>query len=184
MKKKFILYIAGISLFAFGFVDYSLIVMHVSRNFAAAVPELADRLPLLYAGEMLTDAVSALVFGLLFDKKGTRVLVISTVIAAPFAVLVFAGQTMIPVVVGILLWESVWARRSRFSRRRLPGWFPRQRALRDTDFESRSACSGSSEWLLGVLYDASLPAMIAVSVAAQLAAIPCYLMSSKQSFRK
>lgn len=34
-------------------------------------------------------------------------------------------------------------------------------------------------WLLGVLYDVSIPAMVAVSVAAQLAAIPLYLRSAK-----
>ena len=31
LKKEFILYIAGISLFAFGFIDYSIVIMHVSR---------------------------------------------------------------------------------------------------------------------------------------------------------
>lgn len=34
-------------------------------------------------------------------------------------------------------------------------------------------------WLLGVLYDVSIPAMVAVSVAAQLAAIPLYIASSR-----
>ena len=34
-------------------------------------------------------------------------------------------------------------------------------------------------WLLGVLYVVSIPAMIVVSVAAQLAAIPLYLGSSR-----
>ena len=33
MKKEFILYITGISLFAFGFIDYSLIIMHVSKAY-------------------------------------------------------------------------------------------------------------------------------------------------------
>ena len=35
-------------------------------------------------------------------------------------------------------------------------------------------------WILGVLYDVSIPAMIALSVAAQLAAIPLYLASAKR----
>ena len=34
-------------------------------------------------------------------------------------------------------------------------------------------------WLMGVLYDVSIPAMIAVSVIAQLASIPLYIGSSK-----
>ena len=35
-------------------------------------------------------------------------------------------------------------------------------------------------WLLGVLYDISIPAMIAVSAAAQLLAIPLYFASSRK----
>ena len=70
MKKEFVLYIAGISLFAFGFIDYSLIIMHVSRTFSSGISgglmetsELINSgsLPLIYAGAMLVDAVSALV---------------------------------------------------------------------------------------------------------------------------
>ena len=34
-------------------------------------------------------------------------------------------------------------------------------------------------WLLGVLYDFSIPAMIGVSVAAQLLAIPLYLLAAR-----
>ena len=34
-------------------------------------------------------------------------------------------------------------------------------------------------WLLGVLYDVSIPAMAAVSVASQLAAIPLYIASQR-----
>ena len=34
-------------------------------------------------------------------------------------------------------------------------------------------------WLLGVLYDVSIPAMVAISVLAQLAAIPLYLWSAR-----
>ena len=32
MKKEFVLYIAGISLFAFGFIDYSPVHMHLSHT--------------------------------------------------------------------------------------------------------------------------------------------------------
>lgn len=97
LKKEFILYIAGISLFAFGFIDYSIVIMHVSRHFTSLSSGLAETsalvnsgsLPLLYAGAMLVDAVAALVFGFMYDKKGVRVLVLSTLISAPFAVFVF-----------------------------------------------------------------------------------------------
>ena len=38
-------------------------------------------------------------------------------------------------------------------------------------------------WLLGVLYDISIPAMITVSVVSQLAAIPLYIASDKLANR-
>lgn len=85
MKKEFVLYIAGISLFAFGFIDYSIIIMHVSRTYTQLAAGLAETtslvssgsLPLLYAGAMLVDAVAALVFGMMYDKKrGARARVV------------------------------------------------------------------------------------------------------------
>ena len=74
MKKSFKYYIMGISLFAFGFIDYSLVIMHISRNFTSIAGGLAETssiinsgtIPLLYAGAMLVDAVAALVFGYMY----------------------------------------------------------------------------------------------------------------------
>ena len=120
MKKEFILYIAGISLFAFGFIDYSIIIMHVSRTFTGVAGPAgtgslisSGTLPLLYAVAMLVDAVAALFFGLLYDKKGVRALVWSTVLSAPFAIFVFAGHSVASLLVGIALWGAwAWAPRS------------------------------------------------------------------------
>ena len=112
MKREFLLYIAGISLFAFGFIDYSLVLMHISSTFTSLSVGLAETgslvtegtLPLLYAGAMLVDAVAALVFGYLYDKKGVKVLVLSTVFSAPFPILIFAGKSIPVVLAGIALW--------------------------------------------------------------------------------
>ena len=109
MKKEFLLYIAGISLFAFGFVDYSIIIMHVSRTYAAVATGLSETtalvntgtLPLLYAGAMLVDAVAALFFGNLYDRRGVKALVLSTLLSAPFAVLIFAFRSLPALLCGI-----------------------------------------------------------------------------------
>lgn len=50
---------------------------------------------------------------------------------------------------------------------------------RITGFDKGAVETQFYDWLLGVLYDVSIPAMVVVSVAAQLAAIPLYLCSSK-----
>ena len=189
MKKEFILYIAGISFFAFGFIDYSLIIMHVSRTYAGLAGSLAETsslvnsgtLPLLYAGAMLVDAVAALVFGLMYDKKGVKALVWSTVVSAPFAIFVFAAGSVPMLLLGIALWGVGMGAQESILKAAVTNMVPKtSRATGYGIFE----CSFGvfwflGSWLLGVLYDVSIPAMVAVSVLSQLAAIPLYLGSDR-----
>ncbi len=189
MKKEFVLYVAGISLFAFGFIDYSIIIMHVSRTYAHLGSALAETtalvssgtLPLLYAGAMLVDAAASLVFGLLYDKKGVSALVWSTLLSAPFAVFIFAFRSVPMLLLGVALWGVGMGAQESILKAAVTSMVPKtSRATGYGIFE----CSFGvfwflGSWLLGVLYDASLPAMIAVSVLAQLAAIPLYLASDR-----
>ena len=189
MKKEFILYIAGISLFAFGFIDYSIIIMHVSRTYSELAPGLSETsslvstgtLPLLYAGAMLVDAVAALFFGLIYDKKGVKALVWSTILSAPFAVLVFAFDSIPTLLIGIALWGVGMGAQESILKAAVTSMVPK--ASRATGYGIFECSFGVfwflGSWLMGVLYDASVPAMIAVSVAAQLAAIPLYIRSSR-----
>ena len=194
MKREFLLYIAGISLFAFGFIDYSLVLMHISSTFTSLSVGLAETgslvtegtLPLLYAGAMLVDAVAALVFGYLYYKKGVKVLVLSTVFSAPFPILIFAGKSIPVVLAGIALWGVGMGAQESILKAAVTTMVPKNsRATGYGIFE----CSFGvfwflGSWLLGTLYDVSIPAMIAVSVVAQLAAIPLYLASAKDRRRK
>ena len=190
LKKEFLLYIGGISLFAFGFIDYSIILMHVSRTYTELAAGLAETsalvssgtLPLLYAGAMLVDAVAALFFGMLFDKKGIRALVWSTLLSAPFAVFVFGAHSVPMLLLGIALWGIGMGAQESILKAAVTSMVPKtSRATGYGIFE----CSFGvfwflGSWLLGVLYDVSLPAMIAVSVTAQLAAIPLYIAAAKR----
>jgi MFS family permease len=190
IKREFIFYIIGISLFAFGFIDYSLIIMHVSRSFTGMASGLSEtaslinsgNLPLLYAGAMLVDAVSALIFGLMYDKSGVKALVISTAISAPFALFVFAFHSVPLLFLGILLWGVGMGAQESILKAAVSNMVPK--ASRATGYGIFECSFGVfwflGSWLLGVLYDASLPAMIAVSVAAQLAAVPLYLLSDRR----
>ncbi len=189
MKKEFILYIVGISLFAFGFIDYSIIIMHVSRTYSALASGLSETsslvnsgtLPLLYAGAMLVDAVAALIFGVMYDKNGVKALVWSTLISAPFAVFVFAFNSVPMLLLGIALWGVGMGAQESILKAAVTSMVPKtSRATGYGIFEcSFGAFWFLGSWLMGVLYDASIPAMIAVSVAAQLAAIPLYIASAK-----
>ncbi len=189
IKKEFILYIAGISLFAFGFIDYSIIIMHVSRTYSHLASGLSETsalvstgsLPLLYAGAMLVDAVAALFFGMMYDKNGVKALVWSTVISAPFAVFVFAFDSVPMLLIGVALWGVGMGAQESILKAAVTSMVPKvSRATGYGVFEcSFGAFWFLGSWLMGVLYDVSIPAMIAVSVIAQLAAIPLYIGSSK-----
>jgi MFS family permease len=189
LNKRFVLYLAGISLFAFGFIDYSLVLMHVSRTHTALSAGLSEAgsfinsgtLPLLYAGAMLVDAAAALVFGLLYDKKGVRALMLSTALSAPFALLIFGFQSNLALIFGIALWGIGMGAQESILKAAVAGIVPK--ASRATGYGIFECVFGVfwflGSWLLGALYDWNLRAMIAVSFGAQLLAIPLYSLSAK-----
>ena len=191
LDRKFLLYLAGISLFAFGFIDYSLILMHVARTHAVLSSGLSEAssfvssgtLPLFYAGAMLVDAASAMVFGILYDKKGMRALVLSTALSAPFALLVFGGTSNLSLLVGIGMWGIGMGAQESILKAAVAGIVPK--ANRATGYGIFECVFGVfwflGSWLLGALYDVSIPVMIAVSVGAQLLAIPLYLLSARST---
>jgi len=188
LKKEFIFYLAGISLFAFGYMDYSLIIMHVSRHYASLSGGLSETgslvstgvLPLLYAGAMLVDAVSALVFGMMYDKKGFWSLVISTALSAPFALFIFGFSSVPTLLIGIALWGVGMGAQESILKAAVTTLVPKQ--SRATGYGIFECLFGvfwfAGSWLMGALYDVSIPAMIAVSVSAQLAAIPLFRLSA------
>jgi MFS family permease len=163
MKKEFILYIAGISLFAFGFIDYSIIIMHVSNTYTNLASGLAETtslvnsgtLPLLYAGAMLVDAVAALFFGLMYDKKGVKALVWSTIISAPFAIFVFGLHSVPTVLLGIALWGVGMGAQESILKAAVTNMVPK--ASRATGYGIFECSFGVfwflGSWLMGVLYD-------------------------------
>lgn len=193
MKRSFVLYIIGISLFAFGFIDYSIIIMHVSRTYSHLASGLAENtslissgtLPLLYAGAMLVDAVTALFFGLLYDKSGVKALVWSTIISAPFAVFVFMFDSVPMLLVGIALWGVGMGAQESILKAAVTSMVPK--ASRATGYGMFECSFGAfwflGSWALGVLYDVNITVMVVVSVAAQLASIPFYIASTKSADR-
>ena len=194
MKKSFILYIAGISLFAFGFIDYSLIIMHVSLTASSLSGSLAETsalvtgesLPLLYAGAMLIDAVAALFFGYLYDRIGVRALVFSTLLSSGFAVFIFSMHSVPALLLGVALWGVGMGAQESILKAAVTSMVPK--SSRATGYGIFECSFGFfwflGSWLMGVLYDISIPAMVAISVTAQLASIPLYLASSHQKKRE
>ncbi len=189
LKKEFVFYIAGISLFAFGFLDYSLIIMHVSRNFSDMAAGLAEtgamistgNLPLLYAGAMLVDAIAAMIFGLIYDRHGVKALVLSTLLSSPFVICVFAAKSVPVLLLGIGLWGIGMGAQESILKAAVSTLVPKHsRATGYGIFEfSFGIFWFLGSWLLGSLYDVNLNLMIIISLLAQGLAIPCYLLAGR-----
>lgn len=182
MKRSFIIYVVGISLFAFGFVDFTLITMHTSRM--GLIP--TETLPLIYAAAMAVDAFSALFFGWLFDRIGIRTLMISTLVSAPFALFVFGFQTQWALFLGIALWGVGMGAQESILKAAVTSIVSKEnRGSAFGVFQTAfGICWFLGSWLAGVLYDFSIPAMIGFSVVAQLAAIPFFWWSSRTNARE
>lgn len=189
LKDKFIYYIIGISLFAFGFIDYALIIMHISKTFGTLGQGVvtsslinSETIPLLYAGAMLIDAVAAMVFGYMYDRNGIKALVLSTIISAPFGVFIFTKTSTLAVFIGLALWGVGMGAQESILKAAVTSIVPKQsRATGYGIFE----CSFGvfwflGSWIMGLLYEKNILIMVIVSIIAQLLAIPFYLKSSKK----
>ena len=174
MNRSFLFYVIAISLFAAGFIDFSLITLHTAN--CALVAE--STLSLVYAGAMAVDALSALFFGWLFDKRGLGVLTLSTLLSAPFAIFVFSLNTRWALFVGVALWGVGMGAQESVLKAAVTQIVPRQN--RSVGFGIFQTAFGVSwflgSWLMGVLYDASPVGMVVFSVAMQLASVPFFLL--------
>lgn len=179
MNRPFLLYLIAISLFSLGFLDFPLITMHTARR--GMLPD--DFLPLIYAGAMFLDAVAALIFGWLFDKYGLRILMLSTLIAAPFAWFVFGGSSPWALFIGVGLWGIGMGAQESVLKAAVTSLVPKgNRSTGYGVFQTAfGICLFIGSWLMGILYDVSIPALIAFSVLTQLAAIPFFYFSGRKS---
>jgi MFS family permease len=87
LPKVFWIYVAAAGLLACGFVDFPVL----ARHFQSMAFLKQDQIPLLYAGAMAVNGLTALIFGRLFDRFGILVMVIGAVISTLSLPLGFLG---------------------------------------------------------------------------------------------
>ena len=95
----FWLYTGAIGLAAMAYADFPLMAYHIKSNHLVSDAWI----PLLYAGAMGIDGVAALIFGRLYDRFGTPVLMGAFAISCGFAPLAFS-ENIIWVIAGLALW--------------------------------------------------------------------------------
>jgi predicted MFS family arabinose efflux permease len=121
---------------------------------------------------MGASAVGALLFGLLFDRRGMIVLIPSVLIGAATTPLAFAGGAT-AALIGTILWGLATGTQNALMSASVAKLVPESQRARAYGLFSAiygvSWFAGSA--LLGVLYDRSTRALVIVAVLAQIAAL-------------
>ncbi len=174
--KRFYFYVSAAALVAFGFADYPMIAFHLSRSSHLAPAWIAAT----YALAMAVDGLAALLFGRWFDRFGMRALVLATLLSAAFPLLAFSPVPE-AIVAGIVFWGVGMGAQESIVRAAVATMVPT--SLRGTAFGVFHLVYGvawfAGSTLMGVLYDSSLPALIVFASAAQLLAVPLFLLAAR-----
>ena len=171
--RVFWIYMAGAALVAAGCADFSLVAFHFQKT--SIVPNLW--IPIFYSVAMAASGLGSLLFGRLFDRTGIGILIPLTLIAAISPPLLFLGGFWLALV-GVGLWGLGMGVHESIIPAAVATMVPQQR--RPSAYGIFTGVYGISWFIgsvvIGRLYDISLPALLAFSVAAQLIAIPIFIV--------
>jgi len=178
LAASFWFFLCATAFIAMGFADFPLIAYHMkSSGF------MKDTwIPLLYAVTMGVDALSALIAGRLYDKKGLLFLVGMVALTAWSVPLVFLSGP-IPAILGMVLWGISMGTQESVIRAVIADLSPKDK--RGTVFGIFNASFGGAWFigstLMGYLYGHSPFWMAAFSVIMQLSSIPFIVMAKNKT---
>lgn len=176
-SRLFWLYLAAAALVAAGFADFQLIAYH----FVKAGVMTRTWIPVFYSVAMAVSGTGSLVFGKLFDRFGIAVLIPLTLISTLFAPLVFLGGFWLAII-GAALWGLGMGVHESIIPAAVATMVPANR--RASGYGLFTGTYGIfwfvGSAIIGVLYDHSIPAVIAFCIIVELAAIPLFLRIRSQ----
>jgi MFS family permease len=177
LPKVFWFYVAAAGLLALGFVDFPLLAFHFQKN-ALTNPET---IPLIYAGAMGVNGLTALIFGKLFDRYGIQIIVLGIIVsllALPFG---FLGGPS-----GVYISAACWAAGLGAQDATLRSGISQAVSMnkRGTAFGAFNAAYGVLWFLgsvtMGLLYDHTLVGLVVFGITAQLIAAGIFLWLARQ----
>jgi len=185
LGKAYWFYLIGIACLAAGFADFPLMAYHFAKR--QIVPD--NIVPVLYAIAMGVDALSALFFGRMYDRRGMGALIVASSISAFFAPFAFLSRSPFFAVFGVMLWGLGMGAQESILKAAVATMV--SKARRGTAFGIFYTGFGVlwflGSWAMGILYEHSLIALVAFSMIMQLAALPFFfktqamLAKSRQS---
>jgi MFS family permease len=174
LSGVFWLYLAGAALVAAGFADFSLITYHFHN--VSVIPN--TWIPVFYSVAMVMSGLGSLAFGHVFDRVGFGVLIPLTLISTAAIPLVFFGGFWLA-----LLGAAIWGIGTGVHESLIPAavalMVPTQR--RPSAYGIFTAGYGVAWFIgsvvIGKLYGFSIAWVVIFSVAAQLLAVPIFLIA-------
>lgn len=182
LDSSFWIYMVGSSLIAMGYADFPLIAYHFQKQ-AILSPIW---IPVSYSIAMGVNALSAPILGRRYDRQGFSILLIVSLISPFFSPLVFLGSFELAIF-GVILWSIGISAHESLMRAIVATMAPNTRrgsafGVFNTSF---GFCWFLGSFLMGVLYDWSIPYLVIFSVLVQLSAIPLlWIVKNKINARK
>lgn len=177
LRSAYWFYLVGIAFLAAGFADFPLMAFHFAKK--GLFP--ANIVPILYSVAMGVDAISALFFGRMYDRKGMTSIMIASTVSAFFAPLVFLSGSRALVICGIALWGIGMGAQESILKSAVTSLVSKDK--RGTAFGFFNTGFGAfwflGSWVMGILYDKSLVALVVFSVVLQLASLPFFFRTKK-----
>ena len=177
LPRAFWIYMAAAGLLAAGFVDFPLIAFHFHKTSLATPGEI----PVFYAAAMGVEALTALLFGKLFDRIGMPALIAGVVLSAASSPLAFFGS-FYAALGGMALWGAGMGAQQSLLRAKIADLVPAER--RGAAYGIFNTAYGilwfAGSSVIGILYGRSLVGAVAFAVGTQLAAIPLLLMVKRR----
>lgn len=169
IDSVFYIYLAGASLIAAGYADFSLIAYHFQKHMILT----PSWIPVFYSIAMGVNVLTAPLFGHCYDRNGFPILIIITICSCFFAPLVFFGHFKYALL-GVVLWSVGVGAHESLMRAIVANMVPKTK--RGSAYGIFNTGFGIfwflGSFLMGVLYDVSIPSLVIFSMVIQLLSVP------------
>lgn len=169
MDSSYWIYLTGASLIAAGYADFPLMAYHFQKT-ALLSPAW---IPVFYSISMGANVIVAPLLGHFYDRRGFLILILITILSSFFAPLVFFGNFKLALI-GVILWSLGVGAHESLMRAIVANMVPKEK--RGSAYGVFNTGFGVfwflGSFLMGVLYDISIPLLVAFSLIIQLLAVP------------
>jgi MFS family permease len=169
MNDSYWLYLIGASLIAAGYADFPLMAYHFQKTAVLSVIWI----PLSYSIAKGINVLSAPLLGLLYDRYGFVILLLVTIGSCFFAPLVFLGDSTMALI-GVIIWSVGVSAHESLMRAIVANMIPASK--RASAYGVFNMGFGVfwfiGSFAMGILYDISIPMLVAFSLGTQLMALP------------